>query len=437
MAYEFKFPDIGEGVSDGTIISWKVKEGDMVKEDAVLGEIETAKALVEMPSPKAGKVLKLHAKPGEKVKVGDTLVTIGSADETIMQPTAAPTKQTSPSISEKIIQKPKTTSASAAEQSDNILALPSTRKLAEELSIDMQKIQGTGFKGRITDDDVKKAAQGVEQRGQQEQQRTQEIEGEHVVPYPPLELSMTEKKTAPAVSFDRYGRTMRVPMTGIRKTIAERMQQSANIPQVTAMEDVDITKIAEVREREKAFAENKGIKLTYLPFIIKAAIIALKAHPYLNASLDEQKKEIIVREYYNIGFAYDAPQGLIVPVIHHADNESILDIAKKMEVLVEHIKDKDIKPEDLTGATFTVTNYGTIGTIYGTPLINLPNVAILGVGRIIDKPVVVDNQIVIRKILPLSISYDHRVVDGAEAARFMNDLKKHLEDPELLLVDMI
>lgn len=434
MAYDFKFPDIGEGVSDGTIISWKVKEGDVVKEDAVLGEIETAKALVEMPSPKAGKILKLHALPGENVKVGDTLVTIGFIDEAIIVQEPVQPRRASISISEKIIPKAEAVAISTV-KSGSILTLPGTRKLAAELHVDLKRIQGTGFKGRITDDDVRKAAQGTGQPEQSQQQMVQEKQDEHIVPYPPLQATLTEKKKPAAVSFDRYGRTMRVPISGIRKTIAERMQQSAGIPQVTAMEEVDITRVAEVRGREKAFAENKGIKLTFLPFIMKAALIALKTHPYLNASLDQQTGEIVIREYYNLGFAYDAPQGLLVPVIHHADNESILDIAKKMEVLVEHVKDKDIKPEDLVGATFTVTNYGTIGTLYGTPLINLPNVAILGIGRIMDKPVVVDNQIVIRKILPLSLSYDHRVVDGAEAARFINDLKKHLEDPELLLLD--
>ena len=168
---------------------------------------------------------------------------------------------------------------------------------------------------------------------------------------------------------------------------------------------------------------------------MKAVVIALKEHPYLNATIDEEQGTITIKEYYNIGFAYDAPQGLMVPVIHHTDNESVMSIAKKIEVLVAHIKNKDIHIEDLSGSTFTVTNYGSIGTSFGTPIINKPNVAILGLGRIVDKPWVVDGKIEIRKILPISLAFDHRVVDGAEAARFINDLKEHLEDPRLLLLD--
>lgn len=431
MVYEFKFPDVGEGVNEGIIVSWKVNEGDFVAEDTILGEVETAKAIVEMPSPKTGTILKLHVPVGSKIKVGDTLVTFGASGEklptTEIKTEMKNQNQTSSTKQEQVIPLPQKENIPQMQPPSQrapeaLLALPGTKKLAAELHIDLEKVNGTGFKGRITDDDVKKAAQQTATKITQQQAAPQQA---------------SSSTTAPSVTFDQYGRAMKIPFEGMRKIIAERMKQSAfTIPQVTAMDDIDITPLAEIREREKAVAENKGIKLTYLPFIIKACIIALKDHPYVNASLDEKAGVILLKEYYNMGFAYDSQQGLVVPVIHHADQESILDIAKKIEILVEHVKDKDIKPIDLVGATFTITNYGSIGTLYGTPLVNPPNVAILGLGRILDKPVVVENEIVIRKILPISLSYDHRVVDGAEAARFLQDLKKHLENPELLLLDM-
>jgi pyruvate dehydrogenase E2 component (dihydrolipoamide acetyltransferase) len=409
MVFEFKFPDVGEGVTEGEIVSWKVKEGDVVKEDQILGEVETSKAIVEMPSPHSGKIMKLHAKVGETIKVGSTLITFGDGDiPTPPKTMKAETKekQVANLNEEKAVSKEET----PIKQSEETLALPGTRKLAEELKVDLTKIKGSGIKGRITDDDVKKAA---------EQNTTKE-----------------ETITKAGVSFDKFGRMMRLPLKGIRKTIAERMTEAyQTIPHVVAMDEFDVTELAKLRKEKKEYAENKGIKLTFLPFIMKACVIALKEHPYLNATIDEEQGIITIKEYYNVGFAYDAPQGLMVPVIHHTDNESVMSIAKKIEVLVAHIKNKDIHIEDLKGSTFTVTNYGSIGTSFGTPIINKPNVAILGLGRIVDKPWVVDGKVEIRKILPISLAFDHRVVDGAEAARFINDLKEHLEDPRLLLLD--
>lgn len=410
MVYVFTFPDVGEGVSEGEIISWSVKEGDVVKEDQVLGEIETSKALVEIPSPRAGRIAKIHVHSGETVKVGQPLVTYAEIGEEVSSEASRAPASSVPS--------PSPVSASSTPSP----VLPSTRKLAEQLHVDLEKVRGTGAQGRITDDDVRN--------------RTVLAAPVDVVVPHPAPLTEDEKKKAPSLTFDSHGRVMRVPLQGIRRTIAERMTASAlHVPHVTAMDEIDVTSLEQIREQEKAYAENKGIKLTLLSFVIKACVIALKEHPYVNASLDEAQQQILVKEYYNVGFAYDSPKGLVVPVLHHADNESVLTIAKKIQVLVEHVKANDIKMEDLSGSTFTITNYGSIGTMFGTPLINLPNAAILGMGRVVEKPLVVDGEVAIRKVLPLSLSYDHRIVDGAEAARFMNELKKHLEDPHLLLLD--
>lgn len=383
---DVKFPDVGEGVTEGTLVKWLAKTGEDIKADQAVAEIETDKAIVEIPSPKAGKIMKLFGKEGDVIKVGSALASLALSGEEVKIPEVKPEA--------KVEIKP-----------ERVLAAPSTRKLARELGVDITKVKGTGAGGRITDEDVKKFAEAK------------------------LEIA----PEVPEMKFEE-----RIPVKGIRKTIAERMVKSLfTAPHVVSMDEADVTELVKLREKEKKVAEERGVKLTYLAFIVKAVTVALKQHPYLNASLDAEKNEIVLKKYYNVGIAVDTPEGLMVPVIKNADQKSIMELAQETEKLAEEARSRKIKLSDLKGNTFTITNIGSIGGIFSTPIINPPDVAILGVHRIRDMPAVINGEIKIRKILPLVISFDHRVLDGARAARFMNTLKEHLEDPDLLLLDVI
>jgi pyruvate dehydrogenase E2 component (dihydrolipoamide acetyltransferase) len=399
---DIKFPDVGEGITEGTLVKWLVKAGDEIKADQAVAEIETDKAIVEIPSPKAGKILKLYGKEGDVIKVGSVLASIALPGEEARIEAKPPEIKPPAKPEIKPPEKP---------EIGRVLATPSTRRLARELGVDISRVGGTGPGGRVTDEDVRKASE--------------------VAAKPP---EVKPPEAAPEIKPVEE----RIPIKGIRKTIAERMVKSLfTAPHVVSMDEADVTELVKLREKEKKIAEDKGIKLTYLAFIVKAVTVALKQHPYLNASIDSEKNEIILKRYYNIGIAVDTPEGLMVPVIKNADQKSIMELAQETERLAEEARSRKIKLSDLKGNTFTITNIGSIGGIFSTPIINPPDVAILGVHRIRDMPVVIDGEIKIRKILPLVLSFDHRVLDGAQAARFMNTLKAHLEDPDLLLLDVI
>ncbi len=393
--FDVKFPDVGEGVTEGTLVKWLVKAGEQIKADQAVAEIETDKAIVEIPSPKAGKVAQIFGKEGDVIKVGSTLASLALPGEEVRIEAKPP--EIKPGI------KPP----------ERVLAAPSTRRLARELGVDISKIQGTGPGGRITDEDVKRASEAPAKP-------------------PAVGVAPPEIKPEPKLTEER------IPLKGVRKTIAERMVKSLfTSPHVASMDEADVTELVKLREKQKKLAEEKGIKLTYLAFIVKAATVALKQHPYLNSSLDSEKNEIILKRYYNIGIAVDTPDGLMVPVIKDADRKSIMELARETERLAEEARTRKIKLPDLRGNTFTITNIGSIGGIFSTPIINPPDVAILGIHRIRDMPVVIDGEIKVRKILPLVLSFDHRVLDGAQAARFMNTLIEHLKDPDLLLLDVV
>jgi pyruvate dehydrogenase E2 component (dihydrolipoamide acetyltransferase) len=272
-------------------------------------------------------------------------------------------------------------------------------------------VHGTGSAGRITEADVRNASGKAPPAG-------------------------TVVRTAPRITFEDYGRVLRIPLKGLRKTISENLTRAfqTTVP-VTHMDEIDVTALWDIRQKRKKMAEDKGYPLTFLPFVAKAAVIALKEHPYVNASLDDASGEIVVKQYFNIGFAVDTTDGLIVPVIKGCDQRSILDIAKDLYLKSEATRSREIQLEDLRGGTFTITNIGTIGGTHATPIINHPECAILALGAIKDEPVVVEGKVEVRKILPISLTFDHRIIDGAEAARFANDLKKHLEDPALMLLE--
>jgi pyruvate dehydrogenase E2 component (dihydrolipoamide acetyltransferase) len=399
MAVEYKFPDLGEGVTEGEIKKWLVKEGDEVKQDQPLAEVETDKAVVEMPSPAAGKVLRLQHKEGDLVKVGEVLAVIGKDGEPVANAAPAPKRESVSVVGE--LPKEEITISSRTE------ALPAVRKLAKDLGVDISKVKGTGKDGRVTEEDVR-AAKPVE----------------------------AEKPQRPRTSpkFDLYGFIDRIPMKGVRRTTAKHMIESqTRAAQVTSMEQVDVTDLVALRERvKKAALETKGIKVTYMPFIVKAVVTALKAHPLLNSTVDDETEEVLVKKYYNIGVAVAIEDGLIVPVVKGADQKSILDLADEVQKMAEMAKQRKLDLADLKGGTFTITNYGVFGGTYGTPIINYPEVAILGVGRIFDAPLIVDGEVRARKVLPLSLTFDHRALDGAEAAKFLNDLRKLLENPDLI-----
>ena len=396
MLCEFKFPDVGEGIAEGEIVRWLVKEGDSVKEDQDLLEVETDKALITLNSPYTGKVTSLHGKEGDMIKVGDVLTTVdaGGEEGTVTGAEKGDSGTVVGTLSDNEV----------VEVVHPVQATPAVRVLAKQMRIDLASVKGTGPGGRITKEDVERAATKAGQQTSEE--------------------------------ADAYGLVEKVPLRGIRRTVAKRMAEaSKRVAEVTIWEDADITDLEQVRAKERRVAEEKGVRLTYLPFLIKAIIPALKGHPYFNASLDEAAEAIILKRYFNIGIAVDTTDGLIVFVIKDADKKNILDLAKETATLAEKARLRKIDLHELKGSTFTITNYGVVGASYGTPIINHPEVAIIGLGKIEDRPVVRSGQIAIRKIMPLSLAFDHRVIDGVEAGRFLGVVIQHLEDPNLMLIE--
>ena len=399
MAKQFRFPDVGEGIVEGEIVRWLVKEGEEVKADQTLAEIETDKAVVEMPSPYAGRVLKLHFREKAVVKVGQVLVTIGEKGEAVPEAGAAAEAPVAEA-------RAGTPSGAAAQAGPAPQATPKVRKLAQELGVDLAAIQGTGPGGRITEDDVKAAKEKPPEKKR--------------------EIKVKSK-------YDLYGTLERIPLRGVRRATAKHMRESLDkAAHVTHCDEADATKLVALREVMKPEAEAKGIKLTYLPFIVKAVVEALKLHPTLNAVLDEEEQEIVVKKYYNIGIAVDIPDGLIVPVVKMAEQKSVFDIAEEIQNLAKAAKDRTLDLADLKGGTFSITNIGVIGGYAATPITNYPEVAILASMKIEDRPRVENGAVVVRKTIPLCLAFDHRVNDGAEAARFAKDLIRFLEDPEKL-----
>jgi len=391
MPYEFLLPDLGEGIVEGEIRTWLVKEGDAVEEHQTVLEVETDKAIVEVPSPRKGKVLKIRKQEGEIAKVGETLLTILEEGE------AAEEKP-------KVEERPKSVTVIGVlpEAGEEVLATPAVRSLAKEAGVDLKTVEGTGPGGSITREDVMKVSE----------------------------------KTGSKEAQDQYGKIERIPIRGIRRTIAKNLMISQRTTAfVTAMEEADVTELWSVREREKKSLLEKGIHLTFMPFFIKAAQHALQEHQLLNASVDEGKDEIIVKKYFNLGIAVDTPDGLMVPVVTNVDKKSILELAGEIQNLSKKARERKIKLEEMRGSTFSITNYGAFGGGFATPIIDYPDVAILGTGKISEKPWVVDGKIAIRKILPLSLTFDHRVTDGVDATRFLSKIVRYLEDPGLLFIE--
>jgi len=388
MPFEFKLPDLGEGITEGEIRKWLFKEGDSVEEHQNVLEIETDKAIVEVPSPRTGRIAKINKEEGETAKVGEVLMTIAAEGEAVEE---KPKPQETPKSVSVVGVLP---------EEEDVLATPASRAAARELGIKIEEVRGTGPGGSVTLDDVRKA-------------------------------SVTAGKAE-----DRYGPSERVALKGLRKTIAKNLIAAQKTTAfVTGMEEADITELWELREREKKSLLDKGVHLTFLPFVIKAVHHALAGHPRLNASIDDEMEEIIIKKYYNIAIAVDTPDGLMVPVIKDADKKTILELSLEIQSLSEKAKERKIKIEEMKGSTFTITNYGHFGGTFATPIINYPDVAILGTGRISQKPWVKNGLIAIRRILPLSLTFDHRVTDGVDASQFLAKVVNYLEDPALLFIE--
>ncbi len=405
-------PDIGEGIAEGEILKWLVKEGEAVKEEQALVEVMTDKVNVQIPSPWTGKVSKILAKEGETVKVGQVIIVIDSGVEgqqNASKPAQAAGRPEA-TVSQQV-QAPDQLGTSSAEGVLATLATPATRKLARELGVDVTKVRGSGSTGRITEEDVRMAAG---------QART------------------SPQQPTPAPTPVGRPNEERVQVRGLRKIVAERMSKSIHTTaQVTHVDEVDMTELVLLREAFKGSAEKRGVKLTFLPLMIKAIIPALKEFPYVNASLDEQAGEIVLKKSYNIGIATDTENGLVVPVVKDADKKDVFEIAAEIQQLATKARSGQLTLDDVHGSTFTITNQGSVGGLFATPIINYPEAAILGTHKISKRPLVRDGKVEIRDVMYLSLSFDHRILDGAYAARFVNKVIGVIQDPKLLLAEIL
>jgi len=386
---EFKFPDLGEGLVEGEVVKWHVKEGDYVKEGDPLVDVMTEKATVTLPAPTSGRVVKILAGEGQVVKVGQTLCVIEPAGEAAAE-------------------KPQMAQPAPRE----VAAMPAARRLARELGVDLSKVRGTGPGGVITVEDVKKFAEG--------------LKGKEA----PKAAEVPKAAEAPHTAEAEV-----VPVRGVRRAVAEKMTKAKRlIPHAYHLEEVDLTELLRLHERLKAEAERRGVRLTVLPFFVRAVAQALREYPMLNSEYDEEKNVIVVKKEINIGVAVDADQGLVVVVVKNADKKGVLELAKEIGTLAEKARAGKLDIEDVRGSTFTISNIGAVGGLGGLSILNYPEAAIMAVGRARKKPWVVEDRIEIRDIALVAVSFDHRVVDGAYVARFVNKVKELLERPEALLL---
>ena len=434
MAFDFYMPDIGEGVVEGEIVAWKVKEGDKVRLDQPIVEVMTDKATVELPSPRAGTIAKINYKDGEICPVGKVLVVIdeeGGAAKAAPPPVSDNghgdhAKPPTPQAMHRQVAAPIASQAAPAQTQlievvdvstdrARTLATPATRRLARQLGVEIGRVPATGKHGRVTTDDVKRF-----------QSR------------PAAAAAPAAAKGYAPIAIAKGGDEERIPLRGIRKKIAESMSRSVHTAaHFTYVEEVDMTELVGVRDHAKARASERGLKLTYLPFIVKAVVAGLKKWPMLNASLDESTQEIVRKKYYHIGIAAQGPQGLAVSVVRDADRRSIFQLASESDRLGEAVRTGAATRDELTGSTFTISSLGKLGGVLATPIINFPEVAIIGVHKIEEKPAVRNGQIVARHLMNLSISVDHRLADGWDGAMFLQDVKALLEDPTTMFMEMV
>ncbi len=434
----FKFADIGEGIHEGVILKWNYKVGDQVEEGETMVVIETDKVNAEIPAPEDGVLKKRGAEEGETIHVGEVLAVIddgSGADEDSEEPEekAAETdeedddeddgKKTEPAgesgasvvgsveVSDEVMEASDehTKQQAKKETAGKALATPFVRKLAKDKGIDINQVSGSGPQGRVMKKDIEAQASGA--------------------------AKTTTERPSYGMPKIKEGGTRREKISKLRESIVKAMDRSNTlIPATTVMDEFDVTELVKFRQSQKSRAEEADVKLTYLPLIMKAVILAMKEYPVFNASYDHENKEIIYKDFYNIGIAVDTPDGLIVPNVKDADRKSIIELAKETQELAQAARDRKIQLDDLKDTTFSITNYGAFGAKLGTPVINHPEVAILGMGAITKKPVVIDDEIEVRDMFPVSLTVDHRIIDGGDAGRFMVKLREYLSDPMLLLL---
>ncbi len=441
MAFQFRLPDIGEGIHEGEILKWFVKSGDKVDEDDVLCEVQNDKAVVEIPSPVAGTVEEVLVEEGTVATVGQILITFdapgyedlkfkGEEENESPQPVKdqAPPKLEVESSSESV-QVDTTSQQEEVDPNRRVIAMPSVRKYARDKGTEIHKVMGTGKNGRVLKADIDTFLAG----GTPSSVATKEVVLDTTASV--VHSNQQIEAPSPIVPQGQYPET-REKMSGIRKAIASAMVNSKHTaPHVTLMDEIDVTKLVLNRKKFKEVALEKGIKLTYLPYVVKALTSALKGFPALNTSLDDASGEIIHKHYYNIGIATDTDKGLLVPVVKETDRKSIFQISSEINGLALKARDGKLAPDEMKGATCTITNIGSAGGQWFTPVINHPEVAILGIGRISEKPIVRDGEIVAAPVMALSLSFDHRIIDGATAQYALNHIKRMLNDPELLLME--
>ncbi|WP_276260166.1 dihydrolipoamide acetyltransferase family protein [Haloglomus litoreum] len=545
MVREFKLPDVGEGLTEAEIVTWLVKVGDTVTEDQPVAEVETDKAVVEVPAPVNGTVREILAEEGEMVPVGEVIITFDvegepvepmedAADEGGAESRSADTADVESAVSavEEADSVASTDGESGGEVSakgGRVFAAPSARRLARELGVDIETVAGSGPGGRVTEGDVRAAAEsgGASASAASEDGTAAEpavrsatrkvtdepaagsddgsapadahpggapeaagrdrtlaapatrqvaaeegididdvptdeirdgepfVDAEQVRAYAEAQRAAQQADTqavtqatggetattaAGATAADTEttpeGQVERVPYRGIRRTIGKAMENSKyTAPHVTHHDTVVVDDLVDTRARLKPKAEERGIKLTYMPFIVKAIVAALKEFPILNSQLDEDEEEILVKHYHNIGIAVATEAGLMVPVVKSAGEKDMLTIASEVNELASKARDRSISREEMQGGTFSITNFGAIGGEYATPIINYPETAILGLGELKERPVVEDGEVVAKHTIPISLTIDHRVIDGADAAQFANTLMEYLQNPELLLLE--
>ncbi|MED0675621.1 dihydrolipoamide acetyltransferase family protein [Aneurinibacillus thermoaerophilus] len=421
---EFKLPDVGEGMHEGEISKWLVREGELVTRDQPVVEVQTDKVNAELSSPVTGVIKKIMFSEGDIVEVGATLLIIEEETEAAAPPAAESKMPASLVKMSENHASPATTTVHRA------LATPYVRQLAREMKIDIEQIRGTGPAGRVTEEDVRRFAQD-------KQNETVATVPENWVAVDDVTKAKPADSVRKAVPKEQEAEE-RIPLKGIRKKIAEHMVKSVTIiPHVTHIDELEMDALKALRERLKDYAEERGIKLTFLPFFIKAVVIALKEFRTLNASIDDATNEIVLKNYYHIGIATDTQDGLLVPVIKDADRKTIFQLAEEIRDLASRAREGKLTLDEITGGTFTISNVGPIGGLYATPIINHPEVAILALHKMEPRMVVRDAEGVIRMMMNISLSFDHRLIDGVTAVKFTNRIRELLEKPERLFAEMV
>jgi pyruvate dehydrogenase E2 component (dihydrolipoamide acetyltransferase) len=449
---DVKLPDIGEGVTEGEMVKWLVKVGDTVKADQPIAEVMTDKATVEVPTPFPGVVKELKVKEGDVVPIESVLLVLDSSGGAAASAPAKSASAPAPAAQAAAAKSSHAPAASAAPTAISaasssatssaesrgtsggvyppaaaihVLATPATRRFARETNVDINQLRGSGVAGRVTLDDVKNATGGA-------QALSKAGIGATAAGAPTFAAIPKGSYTSNNASDER------VPLRGIRRKIAEQMQMTKQVvPHFTIMDEANVSELVRVRSQAKEVGEKYGVKVTYLPFVMKALVATMREFPMFNASIDDQAGEIVYKKHYNIGFAADTPNGLLVPVIKNADQKNILEISKEINDLAKKARDGKIAGEDMKGATITITNIGSVGGTYATPIINHPEVAIIGMYKVDWKPVYKDGQFVPTQVMNYTATCDHRLIDGAVAANFLKAFLSRIENPSRLMLEMI